>query len=151
MNHYTLGGIFERSGVGLHNGILTKVRVLPAAAGEGRYFVRVDRPELPIIPARVDAVSQTRLSTELHTLTTDEPTSPDASVRTVEHLLAALAASGVDDARIEIDGSEVPLLDGSAIAWGEAILEVGVVAAVGERRRGEEREWGRQGDRETGR
>ncbi|HAA32966.1 MAG TPA: UDP-3-O-[3-hydroxymyristoyl] N-acetylglucosamine deacetylase, partial [Cyanobacteria bacterium UBA8553] len=77
-----------------------------------------------------------------------EPTSPDASVRTVEHLLAALAASGVDDARIEIDGSEVPLLDGSAIAWVEAILEVGVVAAVGERRRGEEREWGRQGDRE---
>jgi UDP-3-O-[3-hydroxymyristoyl] N-acetylglucosamine deacetylase len=45
----------------------------------------------------------------------------------VEHLLAALAGSGVDDARIEIDGAEVPLLDGSALPWMEAILEVGVV------------------------
>ncbi|HEY9711130.1 MAG TPA: UDP-3-O-acyl-N-acetylglucosamine deacetylase [Oculatellaceae cyanobacterium] len=131
MNNHTLGGIFERSGVGLHSGILTKVRVLPAAAGEGRYFVRVDLPELPIIPARVDAVSQTRLSTELRIPTMGEPTGLDASVRTVEHLLAALAGSGVDDARIEIDGSEVPLLDGSALVWVEAILEVGVVAQDG--------------------
>ncbi len=50
-------------------------------------------------------------------------------MRTVEHLLAALAGSGVDDARIEIDGSEVPLLDGSAKDWVEAIAQVGVVAA----------------------
>ncbi|NET58850.1 MAG: UDP-3-O-acyl-N-acetylglucosamine deacetylase, partial [Symploca sp. SIO2E6] len=48
-------------------------------------------------------------------------------VRTVEHLLAALACSGVDDARIEINGPEVPLLDGSALLWVEAIQEVGVV------------------------
>lgn len=131
MNNHTLGGIFERSGVGLHNGIFTKVRVLPAALGEGRYFVRVDLPESPIIPARVDAVSQTRLSTELRTPTTLDPTRVDASVRTVEHLLAALAGSGVDDARIEIDGPEVPILDGSALIWVEAILEVGVVVRGG--------------------
>jgi UDP-3-O-[3-hydroxymyristoyl] N-acetylglucosamine deacetylase len=143
MAQYTLGGIFDRSGVGLHSGILTNVRVLPAAPGEGRYFVRVDLPGSPIIPARVEAVYETRLSTELQALITSDSamdnvakhssvlpqsTHTEARVRTVEHLLAALACSGVDDARIEIDGPEVPLLDGSAQVWVEAIQDVGVVA-----------------------
>jgi UDP-3-O-[3-hydroxymyristoyl] N-acetylglucosamine deacetylase len=122
MNKSTLGGIFERSGVGLHSGILTKVRVLPTTTGEGRYFVRVDLPGTPVIPAKLDAVRQTTLSTEL-CAASDQ----NASVRTVEHLLAALTASGVDDARIEIDGPEIPLLDGSAKNWVEAIQEVGLV------------------------
>jgi UDP-3-O-[3-hydroxymyristoyl] N-acetylglucosamine deacetylase len=125
---HTLGTAFERSGIGLHSGHFTNVRVLPAEAGEGRYFVRVDLPGTPIIPARVEAVHETTLSTELRTPTAT-PTSGDARVRTVEHLLAALAGSGVDDARIEIDGSEVPLLDGSARNWVEAILEVGVIGS----------------------
>jgi len=99
--------------VGLHTGVLTKVRVLPAAVGEGRYFVRVDLPGAPVIPARVEAVVSTSLSTELGW--------KDARVRTVEHLLAALVALGVHDARIEIDGSELPLLDGSAAEWVEAL------------------------------
>jgi UDP-3-O-[3-hydroxymyristoyl] N-acetylglucosamine deacetylase len=139
MAKYTLRGMFERSGVGLHSGIVTTVRVLPATAGEGRYFVRVDLPGTPVIPARVDTVHSTQLSTELHAPTTGctgithpSLTDEDARVRTVEHLLAALACSGVDDARIEINGSEVPLLDGSAQVWVEAIHEVGVVAQEGE-------------------
>ena len=148
MAQYTLGGIFDRSGVGLHSGILTNVRVLPAAPGEGSYFVRVDLPGSPIIPARVEAVYETRLSTELQALITSDSemdnaakhssilpqsTHREARVRTVEHLLAALACSGVDDARIEIDGPEVPLLDGSAQVWVEAIQAVGVVAGEQER------------------
>ena len=130
---YTLGGSFERSGVGLHSGILTKVRVLPAQLGEGRYFVRVDLPETPVIPAQVNAVYETTLSTELRTPTKDteaisrSPSPGEPRVRTVEHILAALAGSGVDDVRIEIDGPEVPLLDGSARLWVEAIRAVGVV------------------------
>ncbi len=138
MTNNTLGGILERSGVGLHSGLLTKVRVLPANSGEGRYFVRVDLPGTPLIPARVDLVHETRLSTELRVTTTDEvekdssSSSGEARVRTVEHLLAALAGSGIDDARIEIDGLEVPLLDGSAKNWVEAIQAVGVVAQDGE-------------------
>lgn len=115
----TLAEGFERSGVGLHSGITTTVRVLPAAAGSGRYFVRVDQPSSPIIPATVHAVSQTMLSTELR--------SGEAQVRTVEHLLAALSGMGIDNARIEIDGAEVPLLDGSALPWVEAIRQVGGV------------------------
>jgi UDP-3-O-[3-hydroxymyristoyl] N-acetylglucosamine deacetylase len=119
-----LGQEFEMSGVGLHSGVLTAVRVKPASAFEGRYFVRVDLPNCPHIPARVDAVNQTTLSTELAV--------EDARVRTVEHLLAALAGMGVDHARIEINGSELPLLDGSAKLWADAIAIAGIVKASGE-------------------
>ncbi len=111
---------FEISGIGLHSGVVTKVKVLPASPGEGRYFVRVDLPENPVIPARVDAVNQTLLSTQLG--------EGANSVRTVEHLLAALAAMGVDDARIEIDGPELPLLDGSAKVWVEEICKSGLTS-----------------------
>ena len=111
---------FKLSGVGLHLGKNATLKVIPAKPGTGRYFARVDLPDAPLIPARVEAVGQTTLSTELQTAS--------AKVRTVEHLLAALVACGVDDARIEIDGEELPLLDGSAKNWCEAIARVGVTA-----------------------
>ncbi|MGM3308842.1 UDP-3-O-acyl-N-acetylglucosamine deacetylase [Anabaena sp. WFMT] len=120
MHQHTLAAEITQTGVGLHNGVITHVRILPAEAGSDRYFVRVDLPNSPIIPAQVAAVSQTMLSTQLG--------EGDVSVRTVEHLLAALAAMGVDNARIEIDGSEVPLLDGSAQIWVESIAAVGLVS-----------------------
>ncbi|MDJ0796099.1 MAG: UDP-3-O-acyl-N-acetylglucosamine deacetylase [Calothrix sp. MO_167.B12] len=118
MQQNTLAREIIHTGVGLHSGLNTQVRILPAEAGSGRYFVRVDLPSHPIIPARVTAVSQTVLSTQLG--------GESASVRTVEHLLAALAVMGVDNARIEIDGSEVPLLDGSAQEWTKSIAKVGI-------------------------
>jgi UDP-3-O-[3-hydroxymyristoyl] N-acetylglucosamine deacetylase len=117
---HTLAAEISLSGVGLHTGLGVGVRLLPATAGQGRYFVRVDVLSQPIIPARVEVVSQTVLSTQLG--------KEDDCVRTVEHLLAALAGMGVDNARIEIDGSEVPLLDGSAKPWVEAIAQVGLVS-----------------------
>ncbi len=120
MIQHTLASEFELSGIGLHSGEPSRVRVLPANVGEGRYFVRTDLPGAPIIPAKVEAVSQTALSTEL-------TGTADAQIRTVEHLLAALAAMGVDNARIEVDGPEVPLLDGSALVWVEAIAHTGLV------------------------
>jgi UDP-3-O-[3-hydroxymyristoyl] N-acetylglucosamine deacetylase len=116
----SLAGEIIQTGVGLHSGITTQVRILPAPAGSGRYFVRTDLPDTPIIPAQVAAVNQTLLSTQLG--------KDEVYVRTVEHLLAALAAMGVDNARIEIDGSEVPLLDGSAKIWTESIAAVGLVS-----------------------
>lgn len=119
MPQHTLAAGIAQTGVGLHSGVSTQVRILPADAGSGRYFVRVDLPDLPIIPAQVAAVNQTVLSTQLG--------KGEACVRTVEHLLAALAVMGVDNARIEIDGSEVPLLDGSAKVWVTRIAEVGLV------------------------
>jgi UDP-3-O-[3-hydroxymyristoyl] N-acetylglucosamine deacetylase len=103
----------EVTGIGLHCGAETKVVIQPAAAGTGRIFVRVDLPDRPEIPATIESVHSTTLSTELRI--------GPASVRTVEHLLAALTANGITDAQIEIDGPEVPLLDGSAQSWLEAI------------------------------
>jgi UDP-3-O-[3-hydroxymyristoyl] N-acetylglucosamine deacetylase len=117
---YTLAGEFTLSGVGLHSGEITTVTVKPEWTTPGRVFVRRDRPNGPTIPARVEAVSQTTLSTELK--------ADGAEVRTVEHLLASLVGMGIDRARIEIDGPEVPLLDGSAQPWVEAIARVGRVA-----------------------
>ncbi|WP_071191621.1 UDP-3-O-acyl-N-acetylglucosamine deacetylase [Trichormus sp. NMC-1] len=120
MHQHTLAGEITQRGVGLHSGVSTHVRILPAEVGSDRYFVRVDLPNSPIIPAQVAAVSQTQLSTQLG--------EGEVSVRTVEHLLAALAAMGVDNARIEIDGPEVPLLDGSAQVWTQSIAAVGLVS-----------------------
>ncbi|MEA5594851.1 UDP-3-O-acyl-N-acetylglucosamine deacetylase [Rivularia sp. UHCC 0363] len=119
MQQHTIASQIIQTGTGLHSGVNTKVRILPAEAGSGRYFVRVDLPSAPIIPAKVAMVSQTVLSTELR--------QGEASVRTVEHLLASLAVMGIDNARIEIDAAEVPLLDGSARIWAESIAAVGTV------------------------
>lgn len=116
---HTLATPIERSGIGLHSGTVTQVRILPAAANQGRCFVRVDLPDQPMIPASIQQVGQTLLSTELQVGT--------ATVRTIEHLLAALSGMGVDNARIEINGSEVPLLDGSAQDWATAIAAAGVI------------------------
>ncbi|MDZ8259235.1 UDP-3-O-acyl-N-acetylglucosamine deacetylase [Nostoc sp. ChiQUE01b] len=122
MQQHTLAAQITQIGVGLHSGVNTQVRILPAEAGSGRYFVRVDLPDLPIIPAQVAAVSHTVLSTQLG--------KGEVYVRTVEHLLAALSSMGVDNARIEIDGPEVPLLDGSASVWTANIAQVGLVSQL---------------------
>lgn len=120
MHQHTIAAEITQTGVGLHSGVSTHVRILPAEVDSGRYFVRVDLPDSPIIPAQVTAVNQTVLSTQLG--------KGDAGVRTVEHLLAALTGMGVDNARIEIDGPEIPLLDGSAQVWTDSINQVGLVA-----------------------
>ncbi|MBE9119585.1 UDP-3-O-acyl-N-acetylglucosamine deacetylase [Tychonema sp. LEGE 07199] len=121
MTQSTLKSEFELSGIGLHSGEQTRVRVLPAAVGEGRYFVRIDLSADRRIPAKVEAVCQTALSTELANAAGDR-------IRTVEHLLGALAGMGADNARIEVDGPELPLLDGSAEVWVEAIARTGLVS-----------------------
>ena len=119
---HTLNTTIEATGVGLHTGVVTQVCIHPAPANHGRAFVRTDLPRGPGQPpvpirAQLSAVHQTVLSTEL--------TQGSARVRTVEHLLAALAGTGIDNARIEVNGPEVPLLDGSAQGWVTAILAAG--------------------------
>jgi UDP-3-O-[3-hydroxymyristoyl] N-acetylglucosamine deacetylase len=106
--------ICEFQGIGLHSGVTTTVKIVPTDPGMGRYFVRVDLPDAPKIPAHIANVSQTNLSTEL--------SANGASVRTVEHLLAALVALGIEDAQIEVDGAELPLLDGSAQVWVDDLI-----------------------------
>ena len=137
----TVQSVCEFQGVGLHSGVTTTVKILPADVGAGRYFVRVDLPDTPQIPARVENVSPTMLSTEL--------TANGASVRTVEHLLAALVALGIEDARIEIDGAELPLLDGSAKVWVDGMVRQVSTSAMGNLPTGESIDrpiWIHQGD-----
>jgi UDP-3-O-[3-hydroxymyristoyl] N-acetylglucosamine deacetylase len=94
-------------GVGLHSGRRVALTLRPAAAGTGILFRRAD---LGIeIPARFDRVVDTRLCTAL--VAED---APQARIGTVEHVMSALAGTGVTDAVVELDGPEVPILDGSA-------------------------------------
>ncbi|MDC3980895.1 UDP-3-O-acyl-N-acetylglucosamine deacetylase [Polyangium jinanense] len=113
------------AGRGLHTGAHVEARIRPVAAGEGRFFVRKDLPFEPVVRARAAFVVDTTRSTTL--------ANGEAQVRTPEHLLAALAGMGVDDACIEITGPEVPILDGSALPWAEAIARVGLSAAYAPR------------------
>lgn len=120
MEQQTIGNAFSCSGVGLHSGQEVMVTLQPASADMGRYFVRTDLAEQPTIPATVEAVSRTEMSTEL--------AMGEAAVRTVEHLLSALAGEGIDNVKIEINGPEVPLFDGSAQPWIQQLQQAGRVS-----------------------
>jgi UDP-3-O-[3-hydroxymyristoyl] N-acetylglucosamine deacetylase len=118
--------VIELTGIGLHSGTHTTVKIHPAPVGSGRVFVRTDLPGNPEILALIESVHTTTLSTELRSPMVQAELSGTASIRTVEHLLASLTALGVQDAKIEIDGLEVPLLDGSAKLWVDAIQAAGL-------------------------
>jgi UDP-3-O-[3-hydroxymyristoyl] N-acetylglucosamine deacetylase len=113
---HTLARSISMEGIGLHTGETVAVTISPATVDSGRYFVRTDLDASPI-SAQIRSLHQTVLSTELG--------SGNATVRTVEHLLAALVGLGIDNARIEVNGPEIPLLDGSAREWAEQILLAG--------------------------
>ncbi len=113
---HTLSRTIQVEGIGLHTGAAVAVTISPAPAASGRYFIRTDLDSSPI-PARIQSLHQTVLSTELG--------SGNIAVRTVEHLLAALVGLGIDNARIEVNGPEIPILDGSAQQWAEQILRAG--------------------------
>ncbi len=120
-HQHTLNGPIYKSGIGLHTGQAVDVKISPAPADMGRYFVRTDLLSGFVeIPAHIDALHQTVLSTELM--------AQGITLRTVEHLLAALAGLGIDNARIEVHGPEIPLLDGSAQEWVQAILATGWIS-----------------------
>jgi UDP-3-O-[3-hydroxymyristoyl] N-acetylglucosamine deacetylase len=108
------------SGIGVHSGAPASVRVKPAQAGAGIAFVRVDgtAPSEPI-PAHADFVADARLGTSLR--------GPDgAEVSTVEHMLAACVGVALDDAVIEMDGPELPILDGAALGYARALSGAGL-------------------------
>lgn len=120
----TLAAAIFCQGIGLHSGRAVKLTMRPAHADHGIVFRRIDFPgDGPRdIPARYDHVSDTRLCTVL-----SHRDRPELRVATVEHLLAALAGCGVHNALIEIDGPEVPILDGSAADFVFLIGCAGVV------------------------
>ena len=114
----TLKAPFTIEGVGLHTGKNTKLTVHPAGVDHWYRFKRVDLEGQPEIKADADNVVNTRRGT---TLGNDK-----MEVHTTEHILAALYGLGIDNALIEMDGPEVPILDGSARLFVEAIESVGI-------------------------
>jgi len=108
------------AGIGLHTGNPVRVTINPASAEYGIWFQRTDVIDRdPMIPARWDAVEPARLCTRV-------VNGSAVSVGTIEHLMAALAGCGVHNARIEIDGPEVPILDGSSAPFVAGIIARGI-------------------------
>lgn len=115
----TLAGPASVQGTGLHTGRPCGVRLLPAESGSGIVFLRTDAPEPVPVRALPERVSATDRGVVLGT--------GDHAVQTVEHLLAAAVALGLDDLRVEADGPEIPAGDGSASALFEALRGAGTV------------------------
>jgi UDP-3-O-[3-hydroxymyristoyl] N-acetylglucosamine deacetylase/3-hydroxyacyl-[acyl-carrier-protein] dehydratase len=108
------------SGVGLHSGNAVTMTFLPAPPNSGIRFRRIDLEGKPEIEARIDYVSTTNRNTSL--------AKGNAKIHTVEHVLAAFAGRGVDNAIVELDSNEPPIADGSAREYVKMIEAAGVVA-----------------------
>lgn len=120
-NRQSLASEIRIEGVGLHSGTHVHMRLRPAAAETGVVFVRTDL-DGPPIPATMEHVGPSFFATVLE--------KDGVSISTVEHLMAALYALQIDDVVVEIDGPEVPVLDGSARPFVEAILGAGTQAST---------------------
>ena len=114
---WTLNAPVERSGVGLHSGATARLRLEPFEQA-GYWVGWLDAPQLPLQQLHPSQVCETQLCTALQL--------DQRRLATVEHLLAALAGVGISSALLLVDGPEIPLMDGSAQPWVEAIAEVGL-------------------------
>lgn len=118
MKQLTLNGEFSVKGKGLHTGLEIEATFLPAPENHGYKIQRVDLDGEPVIDALAENVTDTDRGTVL--------ARGDVRVSTVEHALAALYAAGVDNCLIKVTGPEIPILDGSARQFSEAIERVGL-------------------------
>lgn len=121
---HTIGKEVSYSGIGLHTGQDVQMRFCPAPAGSGISFKRVDLPGAPLIPAAVEYVVDTNRSTTLGI--------GDVKVHTVEHVLSALHAFGVDNLVIELDAMEPPVANGSAEQFVAMLDEAGILEQTDE-------------------
>ena len=120
MHHqHTVSGPCRFGGKGLHTGTESHLTILPAPVDSGIRFVRTDLPGRPSVKAASFGVSNTSRSTTI--------SNGVATAMTIEHLMSALYGLGVDNALIEMDNVEVPILDGSAAPYVESIMAAGVV------------------------
>lgn len=119
MNQLTLQAPFTLSGKGLHSGLDITATFNPAPVGTGYRFRRVDLPDSPEIEAVAENIVDTTRGTVLGR--------NGVKVSTVEHALAALYAAGIDNCLIDVNGPELPILDGSAIRYSDEIERIGLV------------------------
>lgn len=125
MQQLTLNESFEVAGKGLHSGLKIKAVFKPAPENHGYKIKRVDIEGEPIIDAVAENVIDTKRGTVLG--------KGNVYVSTVEHALSALYAAGVDNCLIEVDGPELPILDGSAIIYVNALEQVGLKEQAAEK------------------
>ena len=116
MKCFTLKESITLDGIGLHTGVKTNITLNPAQLNSGIFFNRTDKSV--IIPAKWDSVISTKFSTNI--------ASNGIEVKTVEHLLSALAGLHINNCEVLIDNIEVPILDGSSKVYVENILKTGV-------------------------
>ena len=121
----TLKNEITVSGVGLHTGIIANLTFKPAPENHGYQFKRIDLPGQPIIEADVDHVVDTNRGTTIG--------KGDARVSTIEHVLAALSGMEIDNVLMEIDGPEVPILDGSSKPFIDILEKAGISEQNAER------------------
>ena len=126
-NQKTLKDKIELKGVGLHNGIEATLKVKPLKANSGIVFKRIDIKDNNIIHANFKNVIEPILCTKLQN-------SHGVSISTVEHLMAAFYGEGVDNALIEVNAPEIPIMDGSALEFVDAIRSVGTETQDEERK-----------------
>jgi UDP-3-O-[3-hydroxymyristoyl] N-acetylglucosamine deacetylase/3-hydroxyacyl-[acyl-carrier-protein] dehydratase len=124
MSRKTIAGVVSIEGTGLHLGQPCRLTFKPAQRGDGVQLLRTDVENARPIRATVDQVSETERRTQLG--------KGDNTVHTVEHVLAAVAALGIDDIMIEMDGPEPPILDGSAAPFYDALSKAGLAAIGGQ-------------------
>lgn len=122
----TIARRIDLSGVGLHSGRVVRMEILPADASLGIVFKRTDILGTPSILAHVSNIQSTDLNTTIGV--------GEVRVSTIEHLMAAFAGLGIDNAIVKIDGPEVPVMDGSSAPFVEAILSAGILPQAAERR-----------------
>ena len=122
---HTLTGPAHMQGIGVHSGQSVNLHIHPADLGCGIIFIRTDKDNQEI-PARWDTVVNTQNNTTIGN-------ESGVTVSTIEHLMAAFAALGVDDARVEIDGPEMPIMDGSAAPFIELVKQAGIKERGGKR------------------
>ncbi len=115
----TLKNKIEINGVGLHTGVPVQMRLIPANIDTGIRFRRVDLPKKPYINALIENVNETNRRTVIK--------ENNASVETIEHLLASILAASIDNLIIELNGPEVPILDGSSKEFTEKIEKTGIL------------------------
>jgi UDP-3-O-[3-hydroxymyristoyl] N-acetylglucosamine deacetylase/3-hydroxyacyl-[acyl-carrier-protein] dehydratase len=116
---HTLKAAVSISGTGLHTGAFVNMTLNPANPGYGYQFQRIDLPGQPIIKADCELVTDTSRGTTLE--------ANGGKISTVEHVLAALVGTGVDNCLIEINGPEIPIMDGSSLPFIEIIEETGIM------------------------
>jgi UDP-3-O-[3-hydroxymyristoyl] N-acetylglucosamine deacetylase/3-hydroxyacyl-[acyl-carrier-protein] dehydratase len=122
----TLAAAISFTGKGLHTGLQVEMTVHPAEENRGIVFRRVDLEGAPEVPALCEYVTDTSRGTTIE--------KGEAKVSTIEHIMSALWTLGVDNAVVDINAPETPIMDGSAREYAQRIIEVGIVEQEAERK-----------------